>query len=472
MDLHRSFCLNASQLCTAQLTQRYRYSIWVADTWLHVTTTTVLIAKITPINTPTENYDGFGLPEPCRGIYNNWLDPNATVLPGCDSDSQSAGTPGGQSADGFQIMNNLSSSHQVLTSSLNGVSFSFLAPQNLGPLIDYTTTTIAISSSCAPTSQKCQLQTQVNQTNDMPQFNCSETFHGVFGEQLYSAEFPPFCLDNSAGCVAGFYDEGLNNTLSRARPSKNAYGQYTNPWYVGVAAMTSSGSGSTTSLATSPEILEINQGLDYFMLSCQINTSILTYSHVNGTIIPHDLELADDDVGWVSQLPWMGTGTVLPQMAYSVQVAYVLSNTSQQLADNYGRIFEQIVLAYTATGWAEKPNTQMQLRETMLVARIPKAPLFLLITLCLLYVALGVVLGTVVGFSDPAASRDVQARLSVFGLMASRFETGENASAPGTTVEDMFEERKGELLSPRVAMVRSEDGGWVYRSVGQEDGID
>lgn len=77
---------------------------------------------------------------------------------------------GGECSDDFsgyqayQIMSNVSDTHEVLTSTQNGSEFSFLAPANPPPGLDFRTSTFAIGSSCQPLSpQQCQLGTQPNQ---------------------------------------------------------------------------------------------------------------------------------------------------------------------------------------------------------------------------------------------------------------------------------------------------------------------
>ena len=96
----------------------------------------------------------------------------------------------------------------------------------------------------------------------------------------------------------------------------------------------------------------------------------------------------------------------------------------------------------------------------MLVTRVPKVPLFLLGSLCLLFVALSMVLTGTVIFERPTRYRDIQARLSVFGLAASRFETG--AGRRVSDMGDLFGEKH--VGSSRVGIMMTPDGGWDYFS--------
>jgi len=80
----------------------------------------------------------------------------------------------------------------------------------------------------------------------------------------------------------------------------------------------------------------------------------------------------------------------------------------------------------------------------MLVSRVPKAPLFTLIGLNLLYALLGILLMLyTLCFAKPSENRDVQARLTLSGLASFCFEDEGRARAPVEKVERLFEERAG-----------------------------
>ncbi len=85
---------------------------------------------------------------------------------------------------------------------------------------------------------------------------------------------------------------------------------------------------------------------------------------------------------------------------------------------------------------------------------------------------LAVVLSTLAIFSDPVVPRDVQARVTTLGIIASRFEQRKNASARVPSVEDMFEERSGRKRSARVAMIKTNDGDQAYATVARASGHD
>lgn len=115
------------------------YLIWAADadTWLHVTTSSIQISQLSPLPSPLSNF-GYGSSSSC--YMGTELCVEFTRGP-----------------DVYQIMNNESDTDQVLTSTQNEFRFSFLAPVKTPPDLDFTTSSIAVSSSCLTLSRQCQL---------------------------------------------------------------------------------------------------------------------------------------------------------------------------------------------------------------------------------------------------------------------------------------------------------------------------
>jgi len=97
------------------------------------------------------------------------------------------------------------------------------------------------------------------------------------------------------------------------------------------------------------------------------------------------------------------------------------------------------------------------------VARVPIAPLAVLIFSNLSFVVLGVVLTIVAVVAVMKGdTREIQARMGISGLVAAQFE-GDRAREPVESVEDLFKENRG-VEGPRVGVVRTEEGGWMFGS--------
>jgi len=463
------------------------YSIWAADTWFHVSTSTVPFPQITLSNSASNAFGARMTPE-CIGFFNDTtdrnVDPTFELQRLCLSGHISI-----MSGDAYQIVNNLSDTHRVLTSSQNGSRFSFLAPANPPPGLDFRTSTFAVSSKCQPISEHCDLIGDGNATYPF-RYNCSPSFQGN-SSSSYTPDptngdnnpgYPPGCQANPSGCVAFSADSSLMNItgpVDWTLPATNRRtDRDTNPFYAGIlgqfqGAIGSRGSSHSLPLISDPQIVEGAGGGYYgFILGCDLTVYNLTYSWVNDSIVSSELEPSNDDITQLMREGLQSTnangGAAFLQLSYSTILAYLQSNTSQQLADNYAPQLEKNMLALSGNIWKPLTNIEEQVRHNLLVARVPKAPLFILILLCLLFVVLGLVLFLIAIKSQNAEAREFQARLNAFGIIASRFESAEKANAPVSKIEDMFTERGGESSSTRIGMVRSSEGGWAYSSSFQE----
>jgi hypothetical protein len=87
-----------------------------------------------------------------------------------------------------------------------------------------------------------------------------------------------------------------------------------------------------------------------------------------------------------------------------------------------------------------------QERESFLVARVPIAPLLTLVAASLFFVVIGYILTFVALATFGGEVREIQARLSVKGLVADRLE-GARGSGEGENMEEHFEEseRRGSM---------------------------
>lgn len=192
----------------------------------------------------------------------------------------------------------------------------------------------------------------------------------------------------------------------------------------------------------------------------------MTYSWINSTITGIDLVPSVDDVAHITRERFDGKFEAA-QFSYSALSTLTQSNTPNDLAFMYSRSLEKLILALTANVWKPLGNQEEQLRRELLVSKVPKAPFFTLISLCLLFAffCFVVFLFALKGLDGNA--RNVQARLNIFGVTASRFE--DPRTARNEALEDLFEERKGEGRSARVGMIKEVGGGWSYVSSRAEE---
>ena len=143
------------------------------------------------------------------------------------------------------------------------------------------------------------------------------------------------------------------------------------------------------------------------------------------------------------------------------------SVSSQELADKWANSYSQIALGLSSGVFSSRSNREEQIRTEILVARIPKAPLFTLVGLNLVYAVLGIALALYAIFGSRLGdgSADVRERLTIPGVVAECFE--ETGGAHGGTVkaERFFVERKDKGLTGRLGVAETEDGGWQFLKI-------
>ncbi|KAI4219511.1 MAG: hypothetical protein L6R36_008276 [Xanthoria steineri] len=444
-----TFLLLASTLSTV---------IWAVDTWFQVTMSAVVVSQMSPSKSAAQAY-GDKIPDTCISSFNR-----ATLMApeSCDGPVYLG--------DPYQIIMNVSSHRQILTGSYNGTDFSFLAPANPRPDIDFKATTFAASSSCYPISRRCNMAFQYSneptgeRTGGLD-FNCSENFKGNVdffrkGNQEY---YSMPCVNNQAGCVGFFSDSSLNipfNNTSFDHTLNAANQRQANPFFAGVLGYFIISDG-TTGLQSDPEV---SPGVGkWFILGCEITIHEYTYIWINNTITSGTITPASDEVAAVvRQVITLNDPSAYQQFAYNVQLSTFMSNTSSQIAASYSQHLEKTLLAWSAASWEPTPTQQEQIRRNLLVTRVPKTPLFTLVTLCLLFVALSITITVIVLLDESGPTSECQSRLNVFGLVASRFDGAERRETSPGSQEDGSEEGEGRSDDTKIGIVKTRLGGWNY----------
>jgi hypothetical protein len=138
-----------------------------------------------------------------------------------------------------------------------------------------------------------------------------------------------------------------------------------------------------------------------------------------------------------------------------------LSNSSQNIADQFALAYSQTAMAVASDAFEPRAALRSQVRKRILVARVPKAPLFALLATNLLLVVLGIVLTVVALVAIRGDAGEAQGRLDIPTLVATMFEA--RVRLPAEKVEDMFHEGHNEQ-GPRSSFARTAEGGWMFQS--------
>ena len=360
-------------------------------------------------------------------------------------------------SEAYATVNNVSSTNQISSFTNNGIEYAVLLPASVSRSTDFRAATFALSTQCTPVSRSCNLKGLYGSSTP---FNCSTGFYGdaTILKQFSSARR----ASSPVGYVLLSEWEGKSNITSNSKDM--------NPFFVGTwANVDTQGSlpgapNSSVQLSDDPEIITPVHGGSAWVLKCNTSVYDLVYTYRNGTVTDPLLSLANASTGGLIAAP-MNDNFPLSNLEIAAKVAS-FSSSAQQLADKWANSYSEIALGLSAGVMTSKRSDMEHRRTPILVARIPKAPLFTLVTLNLVYVTIGLGLALYAALASDFAggSGAMRQRLTIQGLVAECFEDSRRAPQGWNEVERLFAENDGKGLSGRVAAEEGENGGWRLRS--------
>jgi hypothetical protein len=289
-------------------------------------------------------------------------------------------------------------------------------------------------------------------------------FAGILPSRNSAGSYSGLCYDFGSGCSGVFSNSSF---LATTQPvSSFNYTGSINPIYFGIAVRVDDTTLQGTWYLDDPDV-QLGDNFYDFILACQVEVDEITFSVLNGTITPLSTNLANNTVALLSTA-WYETDQGRPAILQAINLAAVLGHNSTDLSSRFASSLSRIFAAFSATAFEAGFSEMYQLRENVLVTRMPKAPVITLAVLCYLLSLLGILLGIVALGTRPASARDVQARLSIMGLIASSFEESELNERKVDTIEELFAEKTVADSSVRVGMVKSEQGGWLFKTFKTE----
>jgi hypothetical protein len=435
-----------------------RYLIVIADTWLHATTSTIqlLQALPSPSSASASAYS--------RGFYSSDC-VNITSYSPCSVGISSKGPVFIQSSEAFKTFANVSSQNLVLSFPYKGQSYAFITDPSVPQDTGYQAQTFAVTTQCSFITHQCGVW-WVDGPPDS--FNCSSAFFGGLPNYLYDGNFSV----NPSWALAGvgfFQDPELTQNFSNGQSLAN-WDSYTtaNPVYVGaygiILGLTED---SPLTNLSSGDLAVLNGGLG-FVMGCNLTAYDLEYVWYNGSVLVQQMVQSNASV--LRTL----TGPFVTELANLINLAQAAAGetTADAFRDSWTAGFSTMVLSLSAGIMSPRTIIREQAQIPTLVARVPKAPLAVLVLLSLLYAAIGILLACVALRARPGVSNNVQGRLSVSGLAAKCFESEERCEGPTKEVQNLFEENEvgaRDQKCPKVAIVASGRGGWKYDLVGQDE---
>ena len=414
--------------------------VFLADTWLHVTTTTVNFVQVDSVLGSAAEY-GFV------------LEPNCTVGPGAgptDARDKCAISIAATNiflvngSASLQTLNNVSDSVAALT---YNNQLTYLGKPSSPTVLahDFTATTFGIETQCRPVSTECNLNALFGASTP---FHCTDAFQGDLSNALQVAQTPEWYM-------VYFDNSSMASNLSYISTGVQ------NPFYFGLAALTNAQGGGGSFANGETEIVTPVHGGSAFVLYCNATVYEIEYDQVNGSVTRFVTTASNVSTTNLFQGSIAATGVGTFQLQQAASLA-TFSTTAQELADKIALAFSRVALAVGGQLVAPAPAQAAQLRSAPLVTRLPQAPLFTLVLANLLFALLGVVF-TVRAVASARGDDvpEVQARLSIPGLVANLFE-GARAKEGVADVQELFAEQSGEDPG-RVVVGMTQRGGYEFR---------
>jgi hypothetical protein len=360
-------------------TSAIAYMIWAADTWLHVTTSAILFSRVYRSSEQTHlvlnngsslSAYGLGIFPQCEGFYNNSTIPSDSNL-NC---SEEYFVKGAAVNNGYDILNNADPYRVLLTVPGNQTfpEVSFVSGSNT-PNTDFIAATFAFSSSCKLLSKECNMRFLndsyiIDGVSGALMYNCTAGFSGVLSENSQYDESTPPCISYGNGCY-GIYQ---NSSLLTGMPMAGT--EHINPFFVGISAQVK---GLTDYLDCDPEVFSAFESI-FFTLTCQVDVSDITYSIINGSVTILSSTPSNDTVALLST-GWESFSVGTPAVSNAIPMAVTAANgqaaPQNAFVTKFSTSLAQIFAAFSADSFMAYPNIMQQDRESIIVTRVPKAPL-------------------------------------------------------------------------------------------------
>ncbi|KAF1986855.1 hypothetical protein K402DRAFT_376826 [Aulographum hederae CBS 113979] len=457
--------------------------ITTADTWLHISTETVEMIQYTGLATEEHQYSRGLAPycfnRPGSGTFCNPAFWTCGLL--CrvlDDDTLPIGLLVANWTFASSIYGSVSKTHEIIrhVRAEDGVNFAIIGPAGLPPTHDYMAKTFAVASQCTPIRRTaCDVREEPQEDAHYPItfFNCTANrsginvqgavsdlaFHRVYFDfSNYLQEPPPFYGDQISSADIPGWNESMPLIPNMTEESKI----YNNPWrWMGELALMPDnpffGNNDPHEWLSSPG------STSNFMMSCNSTAYDITYSRTNSTnIILHDLTPSNSSTTGIITIQSVETLGFATTRLYQ-QPWHINFHTGSlfDVVTDYAWGSSKAGAALLAAASSPRPAEKVQQRQTVLVAKVSAGTLWALVVANLLYAVVGVVLSVLAVRAvrgDREGVFQLQTRLSVWGLVAERFE-GRYAERQVGSSRGLFKENEGVLSGARVVGRRTAGGG-------------
>ena len=275
--------------------------------------------------------------------------------------------------------------------------------------IDYVANTTSMVTQCTFVTQECDIHAEStdasNAYNISIPFNCYPDFSGDLGQT------PATGHERAQGWNMSFYQQ-VNGTRTNIPVQAQS-----NPFHFYAAtAVNSINLEDFQSESSLPEgnpgnqsLIDANHGFTAFALSCSATIYDVTFSIINGSFSDFNTTLSSPRKASIVQAP-LQVGFGQYHLYQAASLAVLANNDS--VADTMATAFSQTGMALASGAFDFDSNIQQRFRWDVAVTKVPKAPFYYLVIVCLVYSVLGIVMSLVaIHLRRMPDVRDQQARL-------------------------------------------------------------
>lgn len=454
--------------------------ILLSDTWLHLTTTTVILQETQQTEGNLRAFSRALSPACQQSHFSpDELDLSETCTVNMPTPIDQFG--GLVSPDkAYKTLFDISNETQVLSTEANGRLYSFYAPATIPQNTSYRASTIAMSTECAPITQACNLRTEISnlsplgsalgQSTSLP-YKCTsdltgDLIGGAPANSFYiSPETDRFFLEyfNSSDLLHSYNPGGdLSMAHSSDREIKTYFTDNVPAYFVIGAAL-----AANPNIMSSQHIVEY-AGMATFLLKCSARVMNITYSFSDGAASDVAAVPAGEETIRAVTNPFLISQVHAWDVILSGLRKAGLQYSMEDLAASFAETYSHAMMSLGVNAVVSAPALRESTSSERQITRMPKAPFFTLLALNFLYAVVGLVLAAVAFASKPVVVKPIQARLSGPGLVAALFEGG-RAERDVNSIKELFEENEpviGHANSiDRVALVPTMLGGLKFEKI-------
>ncbi|KAF3928214.1 hypothetical protein AA313_de0206819 [Arthrobotrys entomopaga] len=429
---------------TAIFTASIGILIFAAEWWLHFAIEPFNLGQATPLDPTGGNYS-FTLPPNCLNTDNSY---GAQLNTECSISPSIRGGYLINPVTSFEALENISTTVSInIMSDEHAAQYAFLGiPENGKPSHhDFTATTYSALTQCKPVARECDVSRANLVSGVSAPFTCSR--YPAFTGDLIAQKFSYTYFTDSSG---------TNNHTDGSSTSSN-------PFYFGVNGNTLPAAGNSLPLQNSTEFVSLEFGGLAYLMFCNCTVFDTEYTVVNGSITRFEISPSNSSVATLMVQALVQTVAGVIKLEESANLAG-LSKTEQQFGDTFSLTYSQVLLGLVAGVMSPSPAVKLQQHSDIIVSRVPRAPLYTLVTLSFCFVGFGVLLGLVaLATAHNEDIEEVRQRLSIQQLVAEKFE-GDRAHQAVDSLDECFAELEGQP-SERVGVVGSRGKGWELKAL-------